>query len=104
MRNFNTSFVKNAICLFVNEASQVLRAFSDPATALLRLIQSTVRATLELALPISYRHLQLQPSKAVAYQGTSERIDRVLSVMPGTDLVGELGNRRWDCRLSHVVS
>lgn len=105
MRNFNTSLFKNAICLFANEASHVLRAFADPAMTLLCLIQSTVRTILDLAMPSSYRQLRLQQvSGSVVNQGTSEIIDRILSVMSGYDLGGEYGNRRWDCRISHAVS
>lgn len=106
MRNFNTSLFKNAIRFFANEASNVLRAFADPATTLLRLIQSTVRTILEWAMPKSYRQLRLQQvSEAVVNHGTSEIIDRILSVMsgygPGGDVHGQI---RRDCRLSQTVS
>jgi hypothetical protein len=39
MRNLNNCFSKNAICRFVNEASRVLRAISDPALHNQRLVQ-----------------------------------------------------------------
>ncbi len=102
MRNFNTSFVKNAVRFFVNEASHVLRASTDLAAALLRLIQSDVRRLLEFVA--GYRLSLLQPKLADFAQGKPEIIGRFQSAMPGNDPSQVNAQRRWDCRLSSAVS
>ena len=81
MRNFNSSFVKNAVSRFGNEASQVLRTFSNPATGLLRLMQSVVRAIWSVWLPTSYRQLKpIRLTGMTADKGNCSPRDRFRSV------------------------
>ena len=102
MRNFNTSFIKNAISFFAYEANIVLRAIAlaNPVATVLRLIQSVVRTLRELVEQV-YQLIQGQPSPAND-QGKRTTFDRILSVMSGGDF--DSGNCRWDCRLSHTAS
>jgi len=106
MRNFNTSFVKNAICRFGNEASQVLRAFIDPATCLPRLIQSIVRTIQLYLLPAGYRHQrQMSLFGTFADKATpTASIDGVLSLISGETLERENGISRWDYLAGQTVS
>ncbi len=81
MQNFNSSFVKNAVSRFGNEASQVLRAFSDPATGLLRLMQSVARAIRSVWLPTSYRQLKpIRLTGMTADKGNCTPFDRFRSL------------------------
>lgn len=95
MRNFNTSFVKNAVNRFGNEASQVLRAFSVPASGRLRLMQSVVRTIWSDWVPTSYRYLQaINMSGTNADKGDCPPIDRMLSLMARLAFGREQGEAR----------
>lgn len=71
MRNFNTSFIKNAFARFENEASAVLRASLDPAYRILRLMQRLVRAALSHWIPQEYPRLRAQLATVALVTGLS---------------------------------
>ena len=104
MRNTISSFVKNAICRFGNEAGQVLRAVTDPVTSLVRLINTAVRTYLGYLVP-SYRLGQpvLFETSAIALMlsGHTES-NRMPEAEIGTD--GLSGFDAWRGRLGQTVS
>lgn len=91
MRNFNTSYVKNAISFFANDASNVLRETSGPAASLLRLIWSITRNCVSMPLPQICRQpvVQYQQSEttaghqAVAILGRSKSATSLTSYLFG---------------------
>ena len=109
MRNFNTSFIKNATSFFANEVMDVLGAIAidNPANYLGRLIQSCVEPQLESMRPGHCCLSQLQPASAtVSDQGTTA--NRAVSLTGGRSLsalVGSLdrayGKNRWASDSSH---
>ena len=103
MRNTNTSFVRNEICRFDNEANQVLRAIADPATSLVRLISTAFRTLLGYLVP-SYRFRQSIDSETGAIVSTlTGHID--FSRMPGkAGTLGQRGFDRWSGLMGQAVS
>ena len=109
MRFNNTSFIKNAISIFASEANDVLRAiaFGNPATNLLRLLQSYVRTVIQLVQRFSRGPLQGN-LQTTGYPGTlstlaTSVIGRTFG-MSGGSVEQMPGRNRWDCRLSHTGS
>ena len=103
MRNTTTSFVRNAICRFANEAVQVLRAVADPAATLVRLISTAVRTILGSLVP-SYRF-----RTSLEFE-TSATVSRLfghfdISQMPGkAGANGQRGIDGWSGLLGQTVS
>ena len=110
MRNTNTSFVKNAISRFGNEASEVLRVYSDTATLLQRLMHVSLRMPAGLFmgnLPTSYRPMS---SLADTYgtcaetAGLSLSVDRHKSTEYGESIIGQQGFGQWCGQSGQTVS
>ena len=99
MRNTNTSFVRNAICRFDNEADQVLRAIADPAVSPMRLVSTAVR-TLLGNLVSSYRLRQHTPSETsvIASKLTGKKPGQVFGIF------GQRGFDRWSGLTGKAVS
>ncbi len=103
MRNLNTSFVKNAIVRFGNEAVQVLRALANPATSFLRLLQSVVKTISGYWVQPSFGKRPISPIGTTGGRSSQPQFDRIMSKV-FDERSGRHGGDRQDCLPGLTVS